>query len=84
MTDNEIADKYEENTGKVIARRFAKINPLEVPSVLVCNHGPFSWGADSHQAVFHAVVLEEISKMALNTIALGNKTPIYQAIFDKH
>jgi L-ribulose-5-phosphate 4-epimerase len=84
MTDNEIAGKYEENTGKVIARRFANINPVEVPSVLVCNHGPFSWGADSHQAVFHAVVLEEIAKMALNTIALGNKTPINQAILDKH
>jgi len=84
MTNDEIAIEYEKNTGKVIIERFKDINPIEMPSVLVNNHGPFSWGKDANDAVHNAVVLEEVSKMAINTIALGNNAPIKQEILDKH
>jgi len=84
MTDDEIATDYEKNTGKVIIERFKGINPVKIPSVLVNNHGPFSWGIDANDAVHNAVVLEEVAKMAINTIILGNKTPIKQVILDKH
>ena len=35
---------------------------------MVCvSHGPFTWGKDAAQAVYHAVVLEEVAKMAILT-----------------
>ena len=68
MTDDEIATDYEGNTGKVIIERFNEINPVGIPSVLVNNHGPFSWGNDCNDAVHNAVVLEEVAKMAITGI----------------
>ena len=35
---------YEANTGKVIVERFADLDPLAMPAVLVASHGPFTWG----------------------------------------
>ncbi|MEG2583618.1 MAG: L-ribulose-5-phosphate 4-epimerase [Oscillospiraceae bacterium] len=84
MTDIEISNDYEKNTGKVIVERFSDISPLEIPSVLVNNHGPFSWGKDSNDAVHNAIVLEEVANLAINTINLGKKSPINQKLLNKH
>jgi L-ribulose-5-phosphate 4-epimerase len=35
--------------------------------VLVAGHGPFTWGETADKAVYHAVVLEELAKMATLT-----------------
>ena len=72
LTEQEIEEAYELNTGKVIYEGFTErgIDPVAVPAVLVRNHGPFSWGKDAAQAVYHAVVLEEVAKMATRTEAL--------------
>jgi L-ribulose-5-phosphate 4-epimerase len=44
--------------------------------VLVGGHAPFTWGKDAAKAVYHAVVLEEIAKMAIMTrIAAGGPVP---------
>ena len=66
LTAEEIEEAYELNTGKVIAAGFAEreLDPIAVPGVLVRNHGPFSWGKDAKAAVYHAVVIEEVAKMA--------------------
>jgi L-ribulose-5-phosphate 4-epimerase len=64
MTEAEVFGEYEKETGNVIVETFASLKPMEIPSVLVKNHGPFSWGKDAHQAVHNAVVMEEISRMA--------------------
>lgn len=64
MTQEEIETAYELETGNVIVERFVGINPVHVPGVLVCNHGPFSWGKDAHDAVHNAVVMEQCAKMA--------------------
>ena len=53
--------------GKVIVEGFAGADPVAQPGCLVRNHGPFSWGKDAAQAVYHAVVIEEIAKMARDT-----------------
>jgi L-ribulose-5-phosphate 4-epimerase len=59
--------------------------PASVPGVLVTNHGPFAWGKDEHEAVYHAVVLEEIAKMALYTHTLNPRvTAVDQSLLDKH
>ncbi|NLJ59067.1 MAG: L-ribulose-5-phosphate 4-epimerase, partial [Tissierellia bacterium] len=63
MRDEEINGEYELETGHVIIETFQDKNPDEIPSVLVKNHGPFSWGKDAMDAVHNAVVLEEVAKM---------------------
>ena len=69
LTEEEIEAAYELNTGKVIVEGFAErdIDPVAVPAVLVRNHGPFTWGKDADAAVYHAVVLDEVAKMAART-----------------
>ena len=87
IAHNMIEEAYEANTGKVIVDGFAEreIDPLAVPAVLVRNHGPFSWGKDAAQAVYHAVVLEEVCKMATRTEALRpGVEPAPQYLQDKH
>jgi L-ribulose-5-phosphate 4-epimerase len=39
--------------------------------VLVAGHGAFTWGKSAEQAVHHAVVLEEIARMAFVTRAIA-------------
>ena len=84
LKDKEIASDYEINTGKVIIEKIGKYDPLFVPSILVNSHGPFSWGKDPESAVYNAVALEEIARMALYTVLLGNTKPVDQSLLDKH
>jgi L-ribulose-5-phosphate 4-epimerase len=85
MTEGEIKDDYELNTGKVIVRRFTGMDPMHMPAVLVANHGPFTWGADPAAAVEETVVLEQIAAMALGTITINpDQGPISRALLDKH
>lgn len=85
MTQEEIQTDYELNTGRVIVRRFAGLNPLQMPAVLVSGHGPFTWGKDAGAAVESAVVLEEIAKMAIGTITVNPKQKaIGKVLLDKH
>lgn len=87
LTQEEIDEDYEKNTGKVIIEAFRgrNIQPMHVPAVVCSSHGPFSWGKDAAQAVYHAVVLEEVAKMALLTLQIDpNAAPAPQRIQDKH
>ena len=83
LTDEEIDEAYEWNTGKVIAETV--IDPDAIPAMLVKNHGVFTWGATPEKAVENAVTLEEVAKMALFTEQLNADTPrIKQHLLDKH
>ena len=85
MTKEEIETDYELNTGKIIVRRFKDLEPLQMPAVLVANHGPFTWGNNADSAVESAVVLEEVAAMALGTITINPKQKqISQELLDKH
>ena len=87
LTAEEIDEDYEKNTGKVIVETFARrgLNPVYLPGVLCACHGPFTWGKDAAQAVYHAVVLEETAKMAQLTFSLDpNAQSAPQHILDKH
>ena len=64
MTKEEVFGEYEKETGNVIVERFKGMNPDDTPAVLVRNHGPFTWGTDADNAVYNAVVLEQVAKMA--------------------
>jgi L-ribulose-5-phosphate 4-epimerase len=84
LTDEEIKINYEENTGRVIVEVFKEVDPMAVPSVLVNSHGPFCWGTDAGNAVYNAVALEEIARIAFYTESLGKKGSIEQTLLDKH
>jgi len=85
MSRDEIESDYELNTGKVIVRRFADIDPMQMRGVLVANHGPFTWGGSAAEAVEAAVVLEQVALMALGTVTLNpNACGIAQMLLDKH
>lgn len=85
MTREQIESDYELNTGKVIARRFSDIDPMQMPAVLVANHGPFTWGASPAVAVEATRVLEQVADMALGTIAIHpDRGPTSDALLDKH
>lgn len=83
LTDEEIDEAYEWNTGKVIAETVSDADAI--PAVLVKNHGVFTWGATPEKAVENSVTLEEVAKMALFTEQLNSDTPrIKQHLLDKH
>lgn len=87
LTAQEVEEDYELNTGKVIAEEFArrKLSPKSSPGIICRSHGPFTWGKDAAQAVYHAVVLEELAKMAMYTIAINPQAPeAPQYVQDKH
>lgn len=87
LTAEEIETDYEVNTGKVIVERFKEgdLVPDQVPGVLVPCHGPFAWAADPMSALESAIMLEELARMALHTLALDPESkPIPQALLDKH
>ena len=80
-------EDYEKNTGKIIIETFQNrgIDPVHVPGVLCASHGPFTWGKDAAQAVYHAVVLEEVAKMAILTLTIDpDAQPAPQHVLDKH
>jgi len=48
-------------------------------------HGPFAWGKDAMDAVHNAVVLEEVAKMAFNTIMLNpGIRPMDTVLLNRH
>lgn len=87
LTEAEIERGYEAETGNVIVETFAerKLNPLEVPGVLLHGHGPFTWGKDAASAVVNAVVLDEVAKLNLYTRELNHFAELLpQRVLDKH
>ena len=85
MTAEEIRTAYEWNTGDVIVRRMALLDPVECPGVLVYGHGPFSWGASPADAAHVAGVIEELAKMAYYTRMLNpGGGPLDPMLLDKH
>ncbi len=87
LTEEEIKEAYEKNTGKVIVETLQerKLNPLHIPCILCTKHGSFAWGKDAIEAVHNAVVLEECAKMACWTEVINPKVgAASQTIMDKH
>ena len=87
LTEEEINEAYEENTGHLIVSEFHRMNKeiMAVPAVLCKNHGPFAFGKDAMDAVHNAVVLEEVAKMAYRTETINPKVaPAPQELQDKH
>lgn len=86
LNDSEVLDAYEHNTGVAIAEllQTLKGNALEVPGVLVRNHGPIAWGQSAEDALRHAELLEFIAELAVTTLSLNPDAGISKVLVDKH
>lgn len=87
LTPGEITRDYEANTGRVIIETLDKngLTPESTPAVLVAGHGPFVWGADAREAVEKAVMLEEVARMAFQTLVINPRTErLPRALHEKH
>lgn len=91
LTKEEIEGEYEKNTGLVIIETVTDMikkndtRPMDVPGIVVASHGPFAWGKDADEAVYNAVVLEELAKMAYRTIQINPEIKqVEKYLLDKH
>ncbi|MDX6766066.1 MAG: L-ribulose-5-phosphate 4-epimerase AraD [Candidatus Methylacidiphilales bacterium] len=85
MTEEEILQAYEWETGGVILESFRDLSPVDVPAVLVRGHGPFVWGTGGLKAVEYAQALELVAVMALDTLRLSPQCPpLDPTLLDKH
>ncbi len=85
LVEAEIAEAYEKNTGQIIVERFAGLDPLALPAVLVAGHGPFTWGRTPAEAVETGLVLEQTAKMAFGAMALDPRLlPLEACVLEKH
>ena len=87
LTTDEIKGAYELETGRVIAETFVTRNiaPMDVPGVLVCSHGPFTWGKTPADAVHNTMVLEEMAAMGYHTRMINPEVNAMPTdLLDKH
>jgi L-ribulose-5-phosphate 4-epimerase len=85
LTENEVLEAYEVNTGHVIIERFAAIDPIAMPAVLVAGHAPFAWGKNAAKSVENAVALEAVAEMAWGTRQLVSPPPELESyVLEKH
>jgi len=85
LTQQEVEGEYEKETGNVIVETFKGLDTTAIPAVLVCNHGPFTWGVDGDDAVHNAVVLENVAMMAKTALSINQKgNPLDQYLLNKH
>lgn len=85
LTAAEVEADYEGNTGQVIVERFAELDPLAMPAVLVAGHAPFTWGKDATESLKNAVALEAVAEMTLGTWLLNPQALLLEHyVLDKH
>ncbi len=86
LSEREIKENYESNTGKIIVETIQNLNstPLELPCILVKNHGVFTFGRNANEAAFNAVVLEKIAEIAFKTLLLNDQATISRHLLEKH
>ena len=86
IPSDRIRDSYEEATGDAIVATFRRLglDPVATPGALVVHHGPFTWGRDAADAAEHAVVLEEVAKIALFSTALSPGIRMNPDLIEKH
>lgn len=90
LMSHEIFGDYETETGRVIIETlegqedFSTKGPMAVPAILVQEHGPFTWGKDAKEALYHSIVLEEVCAMAYHTVNLNPQANLQQNLLTKH
>ena len=87
LTEAEVAEDYETNTGHAIVEAFRErgLKPMEMPACFQRFHAPFTWGENAIDSVKNSVALEVCCQMALGTWELDPKNPgLPKHLLDKH
>jgi L-ribulose-5-phosphate 4-epimerase len=85
LTEQEVDEAYEANTGLIIVERFRELDPVAMPAVLVAGHAPFAWGKDVVESVKNAVALEAVAEMALGAQQITRYAPTLEPyVLEKH
>ena len=71
LTEKEVTEAYEKNTGTVIVERFTGLDPIATPGVLVHGHAPFCWGKNADDSVKNSLVLERVAEMTYASMQLN-------------
>jgi|TARA_B100000959_G_C14834255_1_gene563212 L-ribulose-5-phosphate 4-epimerase len=84
-------DQYEKNLGQSVVDYFQKrkINPLNIPAILLPRHGVMVFSDSPRRTLECAIVLEEISEMAyyttqINREVLDERTELSEELYTKH
>ena len=85
LSEVEISEGYERNTGAVLIEAIGGFGPDRLPCALVRGHAPFTWGSTLAKAVEVSVMLEEVARMAWLTATLEPSAPsLDAALRSKH
>lgn len=86
LTKDEVEKNYEKNTGKVIIEEIEKRkhNVMSIPGIIVKSHGPFTWGKNASESVYHAVVMDKVAEIAIKSLTINPNSKMSQYILDKH
>ncbi|HEX5235812.1 MAG TPA: L-ribulose-5-phosphate 4-epimerase AraD [Silvibacterium sp.] len=85
LSDEDIVGDYVHNTGAAIVRRFAGVDPMSLPAVLVAGHAPFTWGKTPLEAAEHSALLELVARLAYRTLTINAECrEIPRALQDLH
>ena len=85
LSEKELDEGYEANTGAVIIERFRGLDPMATPAILLAGHAPFTWGKSVNESVKNAVALEAVAEMALGVLALRpDGVPLEPYVLKKH
>lgn len=87
LTEAEVSEDYETNTGVAIVEAFRErgIDPVEMPACFQAYHAPFTWGKSALDAVKNSVALEVCCEMALGTWRLSpEQHPLPEHLLRKH
>jgi len=84
--EEEAAQEYELNTGKIICAHYSNnnIDYRQIPACTVQGHGVFVWGKDIQDALQNAYVLEVVAEMAYKTLLINPASSLADYILDKH
>jgi L-ribulose-5-phosphate 4-epimerase len=86
LTEQEVNQDYEGNTGKIICETFdnSGLNVMEIPAVLLHYHAPFTWGKTAMDSVKNGIALESCCKMYLKGLSCGKVFEMPEHILRKH
>lgn len=86
LSQEEVENGYEINTGKVITETVLTRNNniMSIPGIIVKGHGPFAWGKDAIQSVYNAVVMEKVAEIDIKTILLNPASSMARYVLEKH
>ena len=85
LNKRNIQKNYEEEIAKSVVSKLKdlKIDPLNIPGMLISNHGVLAWGKSSKDAMKNAIAIEFIAQLAFNSEVINNKIKKLQVTLHK-